>query len=642
MRIAIIGGGAAAVGLLDALAMGDAEGAEVVVFEPSAHLWRGRPYGPDLDSVLVNAPPAIMSIRGSDPGHYASWLGAERAVDHLDERFGQALVPRALYGQYLADTAEAALARLRGRGWRTRIVASRVVAVARASWGGESARAPRDSELAGAFWDGESARASWDGESVRASWDGESARVGDGSRPEPSATDGRGAGAASRLVLRTADGDEHVADQVVVCVGGGTPQDHYGLSGTPGYIGDPYPLAYTLDGVPGEADVAVIGSGLTAVDVVVSLAARGHTGRIALVSRTGMLPAVWQRPLGHQRRHLTVERVEALRREHGTVTLDHLIGLLRAELDEAGEDLAGFAQELLAAENSARTPVPAEHSAQELRSAEHSAQELRSAEHSAQELRSAEHSAQELWSAEHSAQTSVSAENLTQDLRSAEHPERGLLSAGNVERGSLPASLEPSIERLRRELAAVGDPAIARRVLQEAAHVVGPFAWRLLSEPDRERLRRHTRLAVSVASPMVPVNAATLLRLFDSGQLSVVAGVRKIEAVAGRFQGVREDGGEAVAGGFRVRGDGGELVVDVVVNAVNPPPQAVPGTAEPLVTSLLADGLAALHPSGGLVPADPRLHVLGDLAGGGSFITSSIPGLAAQATRIAEGLTAWG
>ncbi|WP_181957951.1 hypothetical protein [Nonomuraea mesophila] len=68
---------------------------------------------------------------------------------------------------------------------------------------------------------------------------------------------------------------------------------------------------------------------------------------------------------------------------------------------------------------------------------------------------------------------------------------------------------------------------------QETAHTVGPHAWRLLPEPDRERLRGHFRPATSTASPMVPVNAAALLRLFESGQLTMVAGVRKIEAHTG-------------------------------------------------------------------------------------------------------------
>ncbi|HSA51528.1 MAG TPA: FAD/NAD(P)-binding protein, partial [Yinghuangia sp.] len=70
MDIVIVGGGAAAVSLLDALAGWESKavgrgGGTVTVFAASeAHLWRGRPYGPDLNAVLVNAPPALMSVRG--------------------------------------------------------------------------------------------------------------------------------------------------------------------------------------------------------------------------------------------------------------------------------------------------------------------------------------------------------------------------------------------------------------------------------------------------------------------------------------------------------------------------------------------------------------------------------------------------
>ncbi|MET9373618.1 FAD/NAD(P)-binding protein [Streptomyces sp. NPDC002992] len=473
MDIAIVGAGAAAVGLLDTLAAtADSPGA-ITVFEPSPHLWRGRPYGPDLDTVLVNAPPAIMSIRHLDFGHYAAWLGM-RSQAHLDERLGQPLVPRALYGEYLAHTAETALAVLREVGWRVRVVTARVIGVARS----------------GANWS-----------------------------------------------LRTEDGRGHEADHVALCVGGGTPQDHYGLGGASGFVDDPYPLARTLERVAADSNVAVIGSGLTAVDIVVSLAARGHTGLITLLSRSGVLPHVWQRPVDHRPQHVTAERVAALHHEHGAVTLEDLIGLLRTELAEAGEDFEAFAAELLAAETD-----------------------------------------------------------------------------------------EP-VRRLRAQLDAVDDPRIGRRVLQETAHSVGPYAWRLLPEPDRMRLRRHFRMATSVASPMVPVNAATMMRLLDSGQLAVAVGVRKIEVAEGVF---------------RVRRDDGERTFDAVINAVNPPPRAIPRMAGPLVTALLADGSAELHPAGGLVPADPRLHVVGDLAGGGPFITSSIAGIAAQAARAAQTIVAAG
>ncbi|ALO05883.1 Putative pyridine nucleotide-disulfide oxidoreductase [Streptomyces venezuelae] len=473
MDIAIIGAGAAAVGLLDRLAATADSPGTITVFEPSPHLWRGRPYGPDLDTVLVNAPPAIMSIRHLDFGHYAAWLGT-RGPAHLDERLGRPLVPRALYGEYLAHTAETALATLREVGRRVRVVTARVVGVARS----------------GANWS-----------------------------------------------LRTEDGRGYEADHVALCVGGGTPQDHYGLGGAAGFVEDPYPLARTLDRVAAGSNVAVIGSGLTAVDVVVSLAARGHTGPITLLSRSGVLPHVWQRPVEQRPQHVTAERVAALHRQHGAVTIEDLIGLLRAELALAGEDFEAFVADLLA------------------------------------------------------------------------------------------TTTDDPVRRLRAQLDAVDDSRIGRRVLQETAHSLGPYAWRLLPEPDRVRLQRHFRTATSVASPMVPVNASTIMRLMDSGQLTVAAGVRKIEAADGVF---------------RVRRDDGERIFDAVINAVNPPPRAIPRGAGQLVTALLADDSAELHPSGGLVPTDPRLHVVGDLAGGGPFITSSIAGIAAQAARAAQTMVATG
>ncbi|MER7173099.1 FAD/NAD(P)-binding protein [Streptomyces mesophilus] len=473
MDIAIVGAGAAGVGLLDALAA-TAEGpGTVTVFEPSVDLWRGRPYGPDLDTVLVNAPPAVMSMRRTDFGHYATWLGT-RGAAHLDERLDRPLVPRALYGEYLAYTAETALSALRAGGRRVRVVRDRVTGAARS----------------GARWS-----------------------------------------------LRTENGREYEADHVALCVGGGTPQDPYGLGGATGFVADPYPLARTLERVPAGSDVAVVGSGLTAVDVVVSLAARGHSGPITLLSRSGVLPHVWQRPVDHRPRHVSPERVAALHQEHGAVTLEDLLGLLRAELEESGEDFEAFAADLLAVR--------------------------------------------------------------------ADDP----------------------VRRLRAQLAAVGDPGIGRRVLQETAHSLGPYVWRLLPEPDRLRLRRHLRTATSVASPMVPVNAAVMVRLLDSGQLALAAGVRTIEAADGVFW---------------VNGECGSRSFDTVINAVNPPLGAVPQAAEPLIAGLLADSAAELHPAGGLVVTAPHLHVVGDLAGGGPFITSSIAGMAAQAARAAQAIVAAG
>lgn len=470
MDIAIIGAGAAAVALLDALDPSDVR--TVTVFDPSDAPWRGRPYRPDLDSVLVNAPPAIMSIRFGDPEHYARWLDG-RAADYTDERLGSPIPPRAVYGRYLADTAEAALARFTS----TEVISSAVTGV---------------------------------------SLDG-------------------------RPTVRTADGRTRTADQVVLCVGGGTPRDHYGLAGAPGFTADPYPLEQTLAGIPSGRDVAVIGGGLTAVDIVVSLAARGHTGRISLVSRSGTLPFVWQRPVETNIRHLTPERLRAL---EGPVTLDGFADLIRAELAERGESWDDLAAWIAAAMR--RDPA----------------------------------------------------------------------------------------ENLREQLALVDAPQLARRIVQEAAHTAGPLAWRLLPASDRERLRaRHFRTVTSLASPMVPRNAAVLLELFEAGTLESLSGIEKIEA--GRR--------------FRITHAAGVRTADAVINAINPPPHAIPRAAEALASSLLAQG-AAQDPDGGLAidpgtgrlllgdRPDQRLHVVGDLAGGGPFLVSGVPGVAARAHRAARSI----
>lgn len=143
--------------------------------------------------------------------------------------------------------------------------------------------------------------------------------------------------------LRAAGGETYPADQVVLSVGGGRPIDHYGLAGSPGFVQDPYPLRSTLAGVEPSSHVAVIGSGLTAVDIVAGLAATGHTGPITLLSRRGVLPEVQQRPVKLEFRHL--------RRETLPSTFLGMVALLEAELAEYGQKLAPLADEVLARED---------------------------------------------------------------------------------------------------------------------------------------------------------------------------------------------------------------------------------------------------------------------------------------------------
>ncbi|MFD8103466.1 FAD/NAD(P)-binding protein [Nocardia fluminea] len=291
MRIGIIGAGVAAVGLLDALACADGAPGTITVFEGSAALWRGRAYQRDVPAVRVNAPPALMSARARDRGHFQDWL-AQRpdAVPFLDPELGQPIVPRAMYGEYLEQSARASIDRLRRDGWQVSVVNERVSSLA---------------------------------------------------QEHP-------------VILRTEGGVTYPVDRVVLCVGSGRPRDQYGLTGATGYFDEPYPLARTLTEVDPGARVAVIGSGLTAVDIAAALTENGHRGPITLLSRSGILPFVQQRPRPLSPRHLTAAAALDLVAS-GAVEFTEVVALLRAELADLGEDFDEFAAEIRA--TSSENPV---------------------------------------------------------------------------------------------------------------------------------------------------------------------------------------------------------------------------------------------------------------------------------------------
>jgi uncharacterized NAD(P)/FAD-binding protein YdhS len=297
-RIAVIGGGASAVCLLDALVQErDLRPGVITVFEPSRHLWRGRPYQPDLEVVRVNATPDDMSVRAGDNQHLAEWLTTRQlfvggAAAYTDPLSGSQFVPRAVYGDYLEQSARAALMTLLQRDWRVELVRQRAEYATPAADGG--------------------------------------------------------------LKVHTARGDVHEVDYAVLSVGAGRPADQYSLAGQEGYLMEPYPVGRTLSGVDPEADVAVIGSGLTAVDVVLALNATGHRGKIRLLSRRGVLPGVRQKQIHHRLRYFTPVHFRGVAARGETRTLQDLVTLMSAELAAAGESIEAVRAEV----DSLRTEDP--------------------------------------------------------------------------------------------------------------------------------------------------------------------------------------------------------------------------------------------------------------------------------------------
>jgi uncharacterized NAD(P)/FAD-binding protein YdhS len=83
------------------------------------------------------------------------------------------------------------------------------------------------------------------------------------------------------------------ADRVVLALGSLPPQPLPGLAAalrrSAAYVEDPW-SPQALDALPAEAEVLIVGTGLTCFDLLQTLHARGHRGRVRAISRHGLLP----------------------------------------------------------------------------------------------------------------------------------------------------------------------------------------------------------------------------------------------------------------------------------------------------------------------------------------------------------------
>ncbi len=96
-----------------------------------------------------------------------------------------------------------------------------------------------------------------------------------------------------RVHVDTSDGRTLYADRVVLAIGHSAPVPPRVLAGPvrchPRYVADPWRPG-ALDAVPLDAPVLLLGTGLTAVDVALSLSVRGLRAPMHAVSRHGLLP----------------------------------------------------------------------------------------------------------------------------------------------------------------------------------------------------------------------------------------------------------------------------------------------------------------------------------------------------------------
>lgn len=235
-HVVIVGGGFSGAALATHLLRCGNDRLEVTLVEAGERLARGVAYGTSDEAHLLNTRADSVSALPDEPQDFRAWL-ARNGYDEGQDGF----VPRRLYGDYVEATLRAS--------------------AADAARGGPAFVARTGARAVGV------SRGDFDG-----------------------------------FRIELADGAVLHADAVVLAIGHPRPADPLGRwigSRCRRYVRDPWRRG-ALDSVEPQDRVLIVGTGLTAVDALVTLASTGHCRTIHAISRHGLLPrphAVSARPL---------------------------------------------------------------------------------------------------------------------------------------------------------------------------------------------------------------------------------------------------------------------------------------------------------------------------------------------------------
>lgn len=257
-RIAIIGGAASGVAVLDQILMQTLQSEkqrsinEIVVFEKGEQFARGLAYSTSSDSHILNMANSTMSLRPDEPEHFTNFLQG------TGNENGQGFAQRKAFGAYIQKHFLTTLQKAAAHGIKVSVKSHSEVTDVQQSEG--------------------------------------------------------------VYHLSVAGKERQSFDKLFLCVGNLAAVTLSEFNGKAGYHGLPYDIACITKGIPAQEDITLIGSGLTAIDTYLALREAGHEGKITFVSRQGILPKVRGDSEPYQLKHLSPENLSDLSRG-GTVKL---------------------------------------------------------------------------------------------------------------------------------------------------------------------------------------------------------------------------------------------------------------------------------------------------------------------------------
>ncbi|PEA54863.1 hypothetical protein CON64_10490 [Bacillus pseudomycoides] len=146
-------------------------------------------------------------------------------------------------------------------------------------------------------------------------------------------------GIKKRFIV-TSNMDKVEYDYIILCVGHTKFPDYYKLNGNRNFIYNPYPLVNSLSEVNPKSKIGILGSSLTAIDISLVLNKRGHQGKIHMLSRNGLLPAVRGNIQPYKLKFFTEDTLkEIISQNNNEINLVQIIHILNKECHYAGLDL---------------------------------------------------------------------------------------------------------------------------------------------------------------------------------------------------------------------------------------------------------------------------------------------------------------
>lgn len=261
--IAIVGGGFSGTMAAVNIARLSNESLRVIVINCRRPLGRGAAYGTNRSEHLLNVAARNMSALPDHPTHFVDWLRSRSEFNHLtDSELREMFVPRRVYGDYICGLFATYLHPIDP----TSLVDIQVI----------------DDQAVGITVDDE------------------------------------------RATVALQKGEPVVADVVLLATGNQPPATfpcNSPLQFDRRYCADPWENWYERL-PPAGGHIVVLGTGLTAVDVVVTLAELNWTGRVTAISRSGLLP----RP--HFR---GIEYPDYIAGHNGGLRLDDLVKLVQQQ-----------------------------------------------------------------------------------------------------------------------------------------------------------------------------------------------------------------------------------------------------------------------------------------------------------------------